>query len=545
VQTAEKHFLVTALEQAETDSAKDYHLSMMSDSYYTSFFKKEENKNSWQARLNTMKTVDLQRSPLFEAISLFGESKIEKNYKKGISSAEKFEQMEKLSIEKNWLWLFVYSIETAAYIYKTYNQVDRLRLISSRVATYLQTKKEIVPIITVLRLVQLFKNLLLCSEKTDIQKVCEIAVDFSERTVSNDPFNFQRSFLLEALEFARFMKNDADVGKFQNRIIEKWVEEANLKGKGSNLVKFSLLQSALDFSTRFGNKEKTEEIKLMLSKTDFDSELKEISLPKEQAEKLEKETKEYLEKLRGSIRKYIAELSKLDTTSILMNIASDNSIIRLNVAETEKFVKELLEKHPLQNIFRTLVDTGQKVIQVEPGDDKVKSQLNEQLLIGLRETIWFVNEITRELEERSLFSSSMVGEFLSRCSCIDNNIFEIVDFGLFHHFNEDYVASISILVPMIEATLLSYLKAIGADVSSYEGKVLQNRDLGGLINQKEVETNFGKDFQYFMKLFFTEGDSINFRNRLAHGAVGIKEFNKQVSTTILFVLVKIAAKTIK
>jgi len=154
---SEKHSLIVALEDAEIDSTRDYQLLMISESYM-SLFTREENKNSRQARLDTIKTVDLQRSPLFEAIKLFAESRIEKDFSKGIGAAEKFEQMEKLSLEKNWFWMLVYSLEAAAYIYKTYNQVSRLKVISSRVAGYLLTKKETVPTITVFVLLNFSKT---------------------------------------------------------------------------------------------------------------------------------------------------------------------------------------------------------------------------------------------------------------------------------------------------------------------------------------------------------------------------------------------------
>jgi Domain of unknown function (DUF4209) len=542
---SEKHFLSQALEDAEADPTKDFHLSMMAESYYISFFKREDNKDQWPSRIESLKTLDLQKSPLFEAINFYGESRIEKNFKKGVASAEKFEQMEKLSLKKNWYWTLVYSLENAVHIYKTYNQTENLKAISLIIIDYLNDKKDSMPTITVIRLVELYKTLLLCSEKTNIQKIIETALDFSERKLGEDPYHFQRSFLFDAIDLARFLKNEADVEKFQNRIIEKWIEEANLKGKGSNLIKFAVLESALDCSIRFGNKDKTEEIKLMLSKTDFSNELKEITLPKEQLEEFEKAAKQHYEKIEKAIAKYVDKLSQIDSISILMNLANEPKLIALNVAESEKLAKDIAKNSPMLSIFNTILDTGHKIIQVEPGESKERSRLNEQLIPGLRETIWFVSEITDGLEERGRFSASMIEEFMSRSSCIDNNILEIADFGLYHHFNSDYVASISILVPMIEATLFNYLKGIGANVSSVEGKVIQNRELGGLLNLKEVEENFGRDFQYFMKLFLVEGDAINFRNRLAHGDLDVKEFHKQVSSILLFIIIRIAAKTVK
>ena len=67
--------------------------------------------------------------------------------------------------------------------------------------------------------------------------------------------------------------------------------------------------------------------------------------------------------------------------------------------------------------------------------------------------------------------------------------------------------------------------------------------LGGLIDQKEIEKNFSLDFQYFLKLLLISDDSMNFRNRFAHGEVSMIEFNETLSSVIIFSLIKIYGKT--
>lgn len=109
---------------------------------------------------------------------------------------------------------------------------------------------------------------------------------------------------------------------------------------------------------------------------------------------------------------------------------------------------------------------------------------------------------------------SSVADFLY--DDLSKNNFELILHGTKHHFQGDYVASVSILTPLIESILFDYLHAIGADVSSYESKIIEQRELGGLLNLKEVKDNFGENFQYFLKLLLVEADSINFRNRFAH-----------------------------
>ena len=93
--------------------------------------------------------------------------------------------------------------------------------------------------------------------------------------------------------------------------------------------------------------------------------------------------------------------------------------------------------------------------------------------------------------------------------------------------------------------IYEYLSSIGADISSYEGTTIEKRELGGLLNQEEFRENFGENFQYFLKLLLVSSDSYNFRNRLSHGFADQKEFNRVMSSNIIFIILKICSKRFK
>lgn len=542
---AQKHFLVSYLERAEQDSTKDFSLVMAAKHTFTEFFRDENNKALWKQRLELHKNLDLKLCPLFEAVWLFGQWKIKREYRYGIESAAKFEEMGKIAYEKNWVWALVYCIETASYIYKVLKHTEKLKLISKRIASYLREKKEIFPTHTILELAHLFNSIITSAEPNDINEIYKMLIDFLERKLRDDYFNFQRRFLFEAIAIARFMKLDKDIKKLQEKAIQSWIDEAEFKGKASNLIKVALLQKALDYSVSVGNKEKIQQLKKDLSEIDFSDELKEVTLPKEEREKFQRVVKDYYDKMRDVIRKYVDGLSKMHPLQIIWNVCNDEAIIRIKLKETRKFVRELMGKYPLQYIFGTVLHAGEKTIRLESLEEKEKFQLNQQLMFGVNETIWIVNQIFSELKDRNLLTVSSISDFLSRCSCVSKNNFELIGFGVCHYFQKDYVASVSILTPLIESVLFDYLRSIGADVSSYEGKVIEQRELGGLLNLSEVKDKFGEDFQYFLKLFLVESDSINFRNRLAHGNVEVEEFNELSSSIILFIILKICSKTFK
>jgi len=514
---------------------------MTSKHQFTDFFRNIDNKEKWSERLDSLKKLDRKRSPLFEAIFLFGQWKIENDYKKAKESANKFQEMEDTALENGWVWILAYCLESIAYIYKVLGYRKKLNLFCRKIAIYLSERKDAFAAHTLLELARLFNQKIANADETDVKMVMEILVELSERKYSADPFHFQRSFLFEAIRSARFLRLDDFVNELQEKAIANWIDEADFKGAKSKLVKVSILERALDYSARVGSKERVTELKKLLSEIDVSDEMKQIKLPEQQIREYEKAVKAYYDKMRESVQKYVNELTNLSPTNIIWSICSDDSIVCVNVKETKEFVQELMQKHPVQHIFGITL-YGEKTIRLESREEKEKYQLNRQLRFAVHETIWVINQIFNELIDRNLFTISAVGSFLANCPSLSENNFQLIASGAIHHFQRDFVASISILTPMIEGVLAEYLSSVGIDISSYEGKVIEKRELGGLLSLEEFKKIFGENFQYFLKLLLVEADSVNFRNRLAHGKAMLAEFNETVSTVILFVILKICSK---
>ncbi|MEM3697606.1 MAG: hypothetical protein QXQ94_08940 [Candidatus Bathyarchaeia archaeon] len=383
---------------------------------YLEFFKNQNNGARWKERLDTLKDLDLTLSPIFEAVWLFGKWKIEKNYELAIKSAKKFEEMERIAYEKNWFWILTCCLETAVYIYKMLGYEERLKLVSKRIVGYLKEKKETFPLHTILEVSRLFNDVINVAEREDIEYVYVTLIEFSERMSEDKNFNFQRGFLFEAIKIAKFLKLKDDEKQLHEKLIQSWINEAHEKGRTSKLVKHFILQKALDYSVKIGDKERTQQLKKELAGIDFSDELKEITLPEQEREQLEKIAKEYYETLGESIREYLNSLSNLPSAQILLNICMNESIIRINLEKTKEFVQKLMREHPLQNIFSTILLASEKTIRLESIKDKEKFQLNQQLNFGVLETIWVITRILRELQDKNILTMSLVADFLSRCN---------------------------------------------------------------------------------------------------------------------------------
>lgn len=140
---SQKHFLLSYLEKAESDSTKDYSLSLTSRHQFTEFFKNTDNQEKWNERLDLLKNLDLKRSPLFEAIFLFGQWKIRNDYQKAKESANKFQEMENIALKNGWVWILVYSLECIAYIYKVLGYRKKLDLLCKKLQSTCLREKTI------------------------------------------------------------------------------------------------------------------------------------------------------------------------------------------------------------------------------------------------------------------------------------------------------------------------------------------------------------------------------------------------------------------
>jgi len=539
---SQKHFLLSYLEEAERDSTKDYSLSWTSRHQFTEFFKNTDNQEKWNERLDSLKNLDLKRSPLFEAIFLFGQWKIRNDYQKAKESANKFQEMENIALKNGWVWILVYSLECIAYIYKVLSYRKKFKILCRKLTIYISERKTDFRAHTLLELARLFTENIVNADTTDVKIVMDLLVELSEKKYGADHFIFQRHFLCEAIKSANFLKLADFVKELQERTIANHIEEAKVKGSKSKLLRAAILERALDYSVTVGNKERVIELKKKLAAIDVSDEMKCIELPAEQRIKYEKAAKLHYNNMLTVARKYVNKLTQLHPTQIIWNICNDLSIIRINVQETKKFTEELIKKHPLQQIF-PLTIYGEKTIRLDSDEERMKHELNQQLMPSFNETFWFINQIFSNLIEKNRLSASSVASFLANCSSLSENSFQLIVIGTFHHFQRNFVASISILTPLIEGALIEYLSSEGADISSYEGSIIENRELGGLLNLEEFPKLFGEDFQYFLKLFLVEADSINFRNRFAHGKVMLGEFNEIASNVILFVILKICSRT--
>jgi hypothetical protein len=538
----ESHFLV-ALKRANEEPNADYHLSLTMRGEMN-FFRNQKNADNWKARLNYFDHIGKALSPIFEAVYFFGKWKKEKDFKFALKSLEKFREMEGLAYEKNWFSVLSFCITEQVNLCFELKRDEDLKVIALRIIDYLAKGKESLQPRIFIELTRQFVRLLEKVEDELIEKVYCLVMDYLKTAPLNS--SFQESFLNEALAIKKAQKNQKAVKELHRKILDLKIKKADEKGKGSNLLLHGFLEDALTYCVKYVHDKKlATELKKRLQKIDYLDELVPIELPEEEQKKLNEANKKYAERLEKSIKDYVKQLKGLQPLQAIYAFANDESLFNMRLESSKKFVKKLMEEHPIQNIFGHKLHLGHTSKKIDSTEEREEYRLHDFLVTYVHESIRVISNVFNQLIEQKIVDYADFYIFLQNCKVPDKNDFGIIMSGLLEHYNRRFLSSTSILTPKIESTLYDYLVSINADVSCYTKETISKRTLGGLIDLPEIEKNFSIDFQYFLKLLLVADDSINFRNRFAHGEVKIEEFNEACSSTIILILLKICGKTFK
>jgi hypothetical protein len=538
----ESYFLV-ALKKANEELNADFHLSFTMRGEMN-FFRDQKFADNWSARIDYFDQIDKSLSPIFEAVYFFGKWKLEKNFEFALKSLGKFEEMEEIAYEKNWLWFLSFCMTEQVNLCFELGRDENLKDIAQRIVDYLTKGKEIFQPHTFMELTRQFTRLLEKIENELIEKVYRLVMDYLQTASLNS--SFQEGLLNEARVIKKAQRNQEAVKELHRKILDLKLKIAEEKGKESKLLLHGFLEDALTYCVTYVHDKKLAiELKKRLQKIDYRNELKPIELPEEEQKKLKEADKKYAEFLRVAINDYVEKLKELHPLQVIYILANDESLLRMRVDRTTKFVKKLMDEHPVQDIFGFKLHVGHKSKKLSSPEEKREYRLHHQLALYMSEDIWIIDRIFHQLLEQEIVSPADFYIFLKNCTGLSRNDLGIIMGGILEHYNRWFLSSISILTPKIESTIYDYLVSINADVSCYAEETISKRTLGGLIDLPEIEKNFSIDFRYFLKLLLVADDSINFRNRFAHGEVQIEEFNESLSSTIIFILIKICGKAFR
>lgn len=361
-----------------------------------------------------------------------------------------------------------------------------------------------------------------------IKKVMKISNEIANYWHKEKSYHWQQSYLKESVKLVKFLGEHKRARDFLIKIAESLVEEGRSKS-ANKFVESFFYEEALKIYFDLGMSQKVDELKAKIRECLREAvkrgEFKEVSVP------IEVPVPDF-------VKGYTEKLQEKKPEEILQTILNNCYFIP-NKKQVIKTVESIKQQFPLSFVFprkeierdaprRTFTEETQ-IFEL-----KVKRQFNIEPKV--RELL--LHGLFKELFKEKVGAEDILA-FLKKGKNISENNFKLLEAGIWHHFRENYVASIHILTPQIEEMLRNLLVNHRVVPTKYvptdEG--IEEKLLGGLI--KKAKDILGEDFSEYLEVRLTPSEA-NIRHKVCHGWMRFEEFTENLSLVLIYIILKLS-----
>jgi Domain of unknown function (DUF4209) len=166
--------------------------------------------------------------------------------------------------------------------------------------------------------------------------------------------------------------------------------------------------------------------------------------------------------------------------------------------------------------------------------EKLSSEVKTAILNNINLFDALICNNFADLESKNKLTTVGVKEFFESYGIFDNTSDFLIYHGLEKHFQKDFVASMHILIPQIEALLRRLLQLKKASFFKLKKDAIMSRELGGLLELNELSDILGLNLIKYLKLKYTDINGLKLRNNLSHGFLQKEDFNHTNSCSIIY-----------
>lgn len=378
-------------------------------------------------------------------------------------------------------------------------------------------------------------------------------------------------WMLEPVEIFAMLNKSADYNLVNNMITNLHREADNVHKKNNHLLQQSFLETSIELchltSLETALKDKLRnEIRSMVAESledDADNRRKiknsmaAVSFYKnaqtwyERAGKHEK-VNELNKKIRDASGEIVYQEFKHEITLPELNLKGNNGYELVksfcdyneNIPSLEwvtNLTKDLMKQFPISSLFPNI--TFNKYNPTSYANDEasiLESKIKQQTIWSLKLLESRLSLAVKKLEEEKKLTESDFVTYLTDIGLYDEDQLTIIKSGIADHFRGNYIASIHTLMPQVEGTLRSLLKAKGISVLKTKREIIMDSELGSLLAKPEVTSILGEDFVNYLKVKYADPDGINLRNNVSHALSLLSDFNYETSVTLIQTIFKLA-----
>jgi len=347
---------------------------------------------------------------------------------------------------------------------------------------------------------------------------------FARLLDSNDHWAAQRAALL-LVDYYSKLGNKEKVKEILVKLGEVFQKQAK---KASPLIASAWLEQLYHLFLQYGLKNEADAISFKIkelgkqSRSEFKEIKSSIEIPKEE------------------LQKYIEWLIDGDLDTVLIKVAI-NYIPKKD--EVIKQIQDLSKKAPLSFLFsQVIVDAdGRHVATVGSLEEDMDGDIVLQISQNMQISSFFLRETLNALIQKFDLTSEKLVDYLYKSPIFENSRKEFLIRGIQAYLKGDFLVSIHILIPQIEATIRNLAEKIGVPIlrPSRSGGFFY-KTLDELLRDSKIIEVLGEDLCLYFRVLLTHPRGWNLRNDVCHGISHIEIFNQDTADRVLHALLCLA-----
>ena len=278
--------------------------------------------------------------------------------------------------------------------------------------------------------------------------------------------------------------------------------------KASPLVAGAWLEELYHLYLQYGMKDEADKIsnKIRESGRKAKDELKEIKIP--------------IEISKNGLEKYINWLTDGDLKTVLQKIA----------------VNYIPKKAPISflSTHKIMDAEGRPVATVGSQEEDIDGHIVLQISQNMQISSIFLRETLNTLIDKFKLTTEKIIDYLYESPIFDKRRKEFLIKGIEAYLKGNYVVSLHILIPQIEAIIRNLSEKVGIPIlkPSRTGGFFY-RTLDELLREKGIIKVLSEDMCLYFRVLLTDPRGWNLRNEVCHGISGPERFN-QISADRIF-----------
>ncbi len=299
--------------------------------------------------------------------------------------------------------------------------------------------------------------------------------------------------------------------------------------KVSSLVADVWLERLYHLYIQYGIKDEAERIlnKIREKGKKAKDEFKEIKIP--------------VEIPKDELEKYINWLTDGDLKTVLQKIAV-NYIPRKD--EAIKQLQDLSKESPILFLLTRKIMTteGQPVATVGSLEEDINSHIILQISQNMQISSIFLRETLNALMDKFKLTTEKIIRYFYESSIFDEKKKEILIKGVEAYLKGDYVVSLHMLIPQVEAIIRNLSERLNIPIMkpSRSGGFFY-RTLDDLLRENRINEVLGEDMCLYFRILLTDPRGWNLRNEVCHGISNPEQFNQTSADRIFHVLLCLAS----